>query len=588
MASSATHLPNTNPHITFSQSFRPIKSHPFGQVSLPNRNNDLSPSKHSIVASGSALGITSTLAITLTNNNTTLSQPPVRQVQPAVIVNQPWLPGNQGFGNHANQLNVGDPRKHAPPLQGRQVQPAVDVANQPWLPGNQEPWLPGNQGLVNEANQPNAEDARKHALPPSTTCLAKLWREIQGCNNWENLLDPLHPLLRQEIIRYGEFVSASYKAFDLDPTSKRYLNCKYGKKNMLSEVGMENSGYEVTKYIYATPDINIPITNSSSINSGRWVGYVAVSSDEAVKRLGRRDIVVTFRGTVTNQEWISNLMSSLTPAMLDPHNPQPHVKVESGFLSLYTSDESSSKFGLQSCREQLLCEVSRLMKKHKGERVSISLAGHSMGSALAILLAYDIAELGLNKKNPNSTETVSVMNQLSQTVPITVFSFGGPRVGNSEFKERCEELGVKVLRIANVNDPITKLPGVFMNENFRVLGGRYEFPWSCSCYAHVGVELVLDFFNVQNPSCVHDLDSYIGLLRCPNSKNKVEVMMQSQREGVNFLVEKARELFLLSYNNMKVLPQGNHLHHGLLSSFSMDILSSWSDELLFGLVLLLL
>lgn len=104
----------------------------------------------------------------------------------------------------------------------------------------------------------------------------------------------------------------------------------------------------------------------------------------------------------------------------------------------------------------------------------------------------------------------------------------------------------------------------------------------------MGVELVLDFFNVQNPSCVHDLDSYIGLLRCPNSKNKVEVMMQSQREGVNFLVEKARELFLLSYNNMKVLPQGNHLHHGLLSSFSMDILSSWSDELLFGLVLLLL
>ncbi|XP_027353485.1 galactolipase DONGLE, chloroplastic-like [Abrus precatorius] len=479
---SATHIPsitNTN-HITFSQSFPPLKSHPFGQVSLPHRKHDLSPPSHSIIASGSALGITT---VTPTRPST----------------------------------------------------------------------------------------------PTTTTTLFNFWREVQGCNNWDNLLDPLHPLLRQEIIRYGEFVTASYKAFDLDPNSKRYLNCKYGKKSMLSEVGMANYGYDVTKYIYATPDINLPITNSSSSSSssGRWIGYVAVSSDEAVKRLGRRDIVITFRGTVTNQEWISNLMSSLTPAMLDPHNPRPEVKVESGFLSLYTSDESSSKFGLESCREQLLSEVSRLINKYKGESLSISLAGHSMGSALALLLAYDIAELGLNKKNNHKS---------SSEVPLTVFSFGGPRVGNSEFKQRCEELGVKVLRIANVNDPITKLPGVLFNENFRVLLGPYEFPWSCSCYAHVGVELMLDFFNVQNPSCVHDLDTYIGLLRRPNN---VEALTR-QRDGVNSLLEKAREL--MSSHNIKmlsgVLTACNY--HDLFNSVSRDILCSWSDELLFGLVLLLL
>lgn len=488
---SVTHPPTTTlntDHITFSETFRPTKSHPFAQVSLPTRKNHFSPLNHSIVISGSALGITATNNVNNVSNNT----------------------------------------------------------------------------------------AR-----PS---LADFWREVQGCNNWENLLDPLHPLLRQEIIRYGEFVTASYKAFDLDPTSKRYLNCKYGKKRMLSEVGMSNSGYEVTKYIYATPDINLPnMSNSSSFSSssGRWIGYVAVSSDEAVKRLGRRDILITFRGTVTNQEWISNLMSSLSPAMLDPYNPQPEVKVESGFLSLYTSDESSSKFGLESCREQLLSEVSRLMNKYRGENesLSISLAGHSMGSALAILLAYDIAELGLNKKKGNKRSTTEV--------PVTVFSFGGPRVGNSEFKNRCEELGVKVLRIANVNDPITKLPGVVFNENFRVLlGGRYEFPRSCSCYAHVGVELMLDFFNVQNPSCVHDLDTYIGLLRRP----KNDEVLNQQWDGVmNSFLEKAREL-ISSSQTMKILP---HVvtacnYHDLLNSFSRDIVCSWSDELLFGLVLLLL
>ncbi|XP_062108040.1 galactolipase DONGLE, chloroplastic-like [Humulus lupulus] len=353
--------------------------------------------------------------------------------------------------------------------------------------------------------------------PSQPSKLADLWREIQGSNNWEDLVDPLHPLLRSEIIRYGEFVSACYKAFDLDPNSKRYLNCKYGKRNMLKEVGLESSGYEVTKYIYATPDINIPVQAGGGDTCSRWIGYVALSSDEAARKLGRRDVLVTFRGTVTNPEWVANLMSSLTPARLDPHHPRPDVKVESGFLSLYTSDESSSKFGPDSCREQLLSEISRLINKYKGEELSITLAGHSMGSSLAVLLAYDIAELGLAK---------------SDNIPVAVFSFGGPRVGNSEFKRRCEELGVRVLRIANVNDPITKMPGVLFNENFRVLGGKYEFPWSCSCYTHVGVELVLDFFNMQNPSCVHDLETYIGLLKCPNRADADQ--NNGQRDSTNF------------------------------------------------------
>ncbi|KAE8730842.1 Galactolipase DONGLE [Hibiscus syriacus] len=364
--------------------------------------------------------------------------------------------------------------------------------------------------------------------------LYRFWREVHGSNNWENLVEPLHPLLRQEIIRYGEFVAACYKAFDLDSNSKRYLNCKYGKRSMLKEVGMENSGYQVTKYIYATPEVNIPIQNEASC--GRWIGYVAVSSDQETKRLGRRDVLVTFRGTVTNHEWVANFMSSLTHARLDPHHERPEVKVESGFLSLYTSDEAGSKFGLESCREQLLSEVSRLLNKHKDEDISITLAGHSMGSALALLLAYDIAELGLNKSDNSISD---------DRVPITVFSFGGPRVGNSSFKQRCEELGVQVLRIVNVNDPITKLPGVFFNENFRILlGGRLELPWiSCSCYAHVGVELVMDFFNVQNPSCVHDLETYISLLKWPNRSLGI------QKEGLNFeLWNRARDLILSAQN----------------------------------------
>ncbi|XP_043710495.1 galactolipase DONGLE, chloroplastic-like [Telopea speciosissima] len=346
----------------------------------------------------------------------------------------------------------------------------------------------------------------KPVISETSSCLAQVWKEIQGSKNWENLVEPLNPLLRDEIIRYGELVTACYKGFDFNPNSKRYLNCKYGKKSILKEVGLEDSGYEVTKYIYATPDINFPMQNEECC--ARWIGYVAVSNDDAVRRLGRRDVVVTFRGTATNPEWIANFMSSLTPARLNPINPRPDVKVELGFLSLYTSEDSNRRFGFGSCREQLLSEISRLVNKYKGEEMSITIAGHSMGSALALLLAYDLAELGLNTAYSN------------RKLLLTVYSFGGPRVGNPGFKERCEELGVKVLRVVNVNDPITKLPGVLFNENCRVWGDRYELPWSCSCYAHVGVELALDFFKMENPSCVHDLETYIKLLRCPK---KVQV-----------------------------------------------------------------
>ncbi|KAI3420692.1 uncharacterized protein J3R85_012487 [Psidium guajava] len=389
--------------------------------------------------------------------------------------------------------------------------------------------------------------------PSSTSCpseaaaaaaaslgLCPSWREIQGCAHWEHLLEPLHPLLRREIVRYGEFVTACYLAFDLDPASKRYLNCKYGKGKLLEEVGMGGSGYEVTKYIYATPDVSILMPNGAAPCCGRWIGYVAVASDSMARRLGRRDVVISFRGTVTSPEWIANFMSSLTPARLDPHDSREDVKVESGFLSLYTADEAgSSRFGIKSCREQLLSEVSRLIKKHKGEEMSITLAGHSMGSSLALLLAYDISELGLNK--------VTSKNDSIQDIPITVFSFGGPRVGNSAFKERCDELGIKVLRIVNVNDPITKLPGVVFNEHFRVLGGKFEFPWSCSCYAHVGVELALDFFNVQNPSCVHDLETYLSLLKFPNN---IQIESEANLRMDDF-IHKARD-WLQSVQNLNM------------------------------------
>lgn len=90
-------------------------------------------------------------------------------------------------------------------------------------------------------------------------------------------------------------------------------------------------------------------------------------------------------------------MHSLVLARLDPNDMRPDVKVEAGFLSLYTSGEKDNRFTSGSCREQLLSEVQRLSKKYEGEEITVTVVAHSMGSSLALLLAYDIAEHELNR-----------------------------------------------------------------------------------------------------------------------------------------------------------------------------------------------
>ncbi|PKU73505.1 galactolipase DONGLE, chloroplastic-like [Dendrobium catenatum] len=352
---------------------------------------------------------------------------------------------------------------------------------------------------------------------PIPSSLPAIWRDIQGADNWRNLL---HPILRHELLRYAQFVISSYKSFDQDPSSPRYLNSKYPMPTILSQSGLPNAPYQVTKYLYATP---------AASTRSHWIGYIAVSDDHSLSTLGRRDILVSFRGTVTNTEWLTNFMSSLATARLDPFNPRPDVKVESGFLTLYTS---------ASFRASLLTEISRIVNLYKNDdELSITLAGHSMGSSLAVLFGYDLAELGLNRVGSGAG--------INRVIPVTVFSYGGPRVGNLGFKARCDELGVKVLRVVNVKDPVTKMPGLFLNENLRL-------PWSGggggdggSCYAHVGVELALDFFEMENyPACVHDLEAYVG--RLEGSDHEMEKGGGGENHG-DFLRKEERGFFNLIF-----------------------------------------
>lgn len=301
-------------------------------------------------------------------------------------------------------------------------------------------------------------------------------------SNWEGLLDPLDDHLRREILRYGAFVDAAYKSFDSDTSA-----CRFPKRSLLLRCGLLGSGYRLTRHLAATS--GLPFLPQTSA----WIGFVAVCRDlRVISRLGRRDVVVSLRGTATPLEWLENLRASLSPV----DDNDANAMVESGFLSLYTSG------GTASLRNTLRAEFDRLLcANDDGPPLSVTITGHSLGAALATLAAYDLKAY------------------LGHRAPLlTVISFGGPRVGNRSFRAGLDRRGIKVLRIVNSEDVVPKLPGFYP--------AWVRTPWA---YAEVGEELRLcsrdsPFLAAGNGfdfAACHDLRTYLHLVenfvssKCP-------------------------------------------------------------------------
>ena len=345
--------------------------------------------------------------------------------------------------------------------------------------------------------------------------LEKAWRKIHGEDDWAGLLDPMDPIMRSELIRYGEMAQACYDAFDFDPYSKYCGGCKYTHKEFFTSLDIPHIDYTVTRYLYATANVNVPDFFKKSrwpdkywSEHANWMGYIAVSSDESTKKLGRRDIAIAWRGTVTNVEWVANLQNFLKPLYKDIPCSDRDVRVEAGFLDMYTDRQTQDGYCKYSAREQVLGELKRLLEKYKNEEISVTLTGHSLGSAMATLSAFDIAETGLNVREDG------------RKIHVSVISFSGPRVGNVKFKWRLEKkLGVKVLRVHNKHDLVPNSPGFFINEKspkwLLKIAEDIDIPW---CYTHVGADLELDhkispFLNPDvDAACAHNLEAHLHIL----------------------------------------------------------------------------
>ena len=99
-----------------------------------------------------------------------------------------------------------------------------------------------------------------------------------------------------------------------------------------------------------------PLCRRGRARECNWMGYVAVATDEGAAALGRRDIVVAWRGTQRALEWVVDLKLALASAarILGPEGTDgSDPSVHRGYLSLYTSADEGSNLSKQSARMQV-------------------------------------------------------------------------------------------------------------------------------------------------------------------------------------------------------------------------------------------
>ncbi|GFP80169.1 phospholipase a1-iigamma [Phtheirospermum japonicum] len=297
----------------------------------------------------------------------------------------------------------------------------------------------------------NTSSTDKKKPSNNITTIAKRWKILSGATRWDGLLDPLDLDLRQYIIHYGETAQAAYDAFNSERASKYAGSSRYAKDNLFARVGLDKGNpfkYRVTKFVYATSSTVVPdafIVKSWSREAwskeSNWIGYVAVATDEGKAALGRRDILVAWRGTIRTLEWMNDFeFASVSAPEIFAGDGDP--KVHLGWYSIYTSDDPRSPFNKTSARNQ-------------NEETSITVAGHSLGAAVSTLNAVDIVVNGYNAPRgaPN------------KACPVTAFVFASPRVGDEKFRKFFLTLkNLNVLRVRNARDIVPTYPFIGYSE----------------------------------------------------------------------------------------------------------------------------
>ncbi|KPA73825.1 lipase precursor-like protein [Leptomonas pyrrhocoris] len=157
-------------------------------------------------------------------------------------------------------------------------------------------------------------------------------------------------------------------------------------------------------------------------------GFVGVDHNNS-------QIVVAYRGSDDLANWLLDLLA--VPVQYKPDDCGSGCKVHAGFMLSYLSLSTDTSDA-----------VLTLLGTYPNYGIVVT--GHSLGGAMATLAAADLQDL-LNHGNFTPAPQ-----------PVTLYTYGSPRVGNAAFAQWVTDLlsdGASY-RITHSRDPIVRLPPI--------------------------------------------------------------------------------------------------------------------------------
>lgn len=247
-----------------------------------------------------------------------------------------------------------------------------------------------------------------------------------------------------EVTALGEMVEIAYELFRINPANR-------------------NPAFPVLSTDQIRPLANLRARDELPLGAKEFYGHVSW------RGLNNDSLLISIRGTEDYQEWVDDAKFLHVDYPFDTATG----RVEWGFTAIFTSFEVS--FPGNDVQIPLFEYLATL-----AEPETITVVGHSLGSALATLVAYESARLRLSQK-------------------VRLVTFASPRVGDGNFAQSFENLVANSLRIVNRPDFIPRLPP-------RSFG-----------FTHVWHELEVSSKGnrqvAKGPRCYHSLQTYLYLFQ---------------------------------------------------------------------------
>lgn len=216
-------------------------------------------------------------------------------------------------------------------------------------------------------------------------------------------------------------------------------------------------GYTVKQTLYSC-DLATDINPTRPVDDGyKTMGIIAINDADP------NDVFIAIRGTLTVWEWLQDAKFLLRPF----DQVTGGGLTEDGFTDMY----SSMSFAAAASVGNFIQDVAGLLPA----KANVTVVGHSLGAALATLLAFDLA--ANTKFAP------------------TLYTLASPRVGDLTFSHVFNNVVPNAYRVANRLDVVPKVPPPLM-------------------YFHVGdeTELVPGTDLKFDLGCEHHLTSYFHMM----------------------------------------------------------------------------